>query len=904
MYSTTRIDRQEKIRQHIERLLRDTDKAAVFRNGKAKTIDSQEAIQFVEAHLKAEAHIAIIPVCDGGRLSTGFIGLDFDRRDGSFEIEDLRKFAKADRLLRKIGFNVVWVPSRSKGVHAYIHHCKRIPLETAKKLATSLAVSLQVLGVVPEGYKVEAFPKSGYVGMRYLGYGIAAGNDRGRPFVFEGGTTEEDWYFMDKYPLWEGQNIRAIELWIEVLDLVPACVMAAAMAWEEGQRNFLLCGVAGIFRNAQVEPVKGWELWEKVLDIVGDTEKDLRRHAWMHTYKQDRYTSCAILMNKHEDFPIERSVCVKEYSTGRQCGIQKSELLYHADRESFEILDGDDAWKMPMVWDEKGRRWKPAPDPWPYAERILGAERFFSTKTGREGVLWRYNRREGIWQSDAEDWLAKEIIRRDFVPSTRKKKQSFVNDVINLVRMATWTEEFPDSPSTLLPLANGVLDLETMNLHPYVPEYYFKHKLPFRYIANSTVDDFSTLWSFMKDVVKDPMELIHLLALCIYTGSEFETAFILLGRGANGKSVFIEEILKPLVGEKNVSSVALHELADPQIARFRVAELAGKLVNFSGELRYSVVKHSALLKALVSGDTVTAEQKFKNPFKFNSYATLVFATNQLPIFYDETDALYRRIRIIEFPNVYVDDIEAEKARLPETEHYRLKKRDRFLRQKLRAAVREGELDRLGSFIVDYLHKLLTGEIEVPTVVSLSKEKYIKQAYNLAEFLDLFTVSDPDGFIVASELEAVYRAWTEVTGKQKLRSEHYNTVFELYRITRDRKTVFRTKHTIYVGVKWNRPAVWRFFEGTPYMRNVAGITLLPEEHDMWVSGIGANVSPEDEVLAVINIEKRNPPGWLWEAMQYMHKNAKVRLKQRILELARETGKAFIDKMMESDDVVLL
>src|SRR5207253_11059587 len=57
-------------------------------------------------------------------------------------------------------------------------------------------------------------------------------------------------------------------------------------------------------------------------------------------------------------------------------------------------------------------------------------------------------------------------------------------------------------------------------------------------------------------------------------------AFILLGGGRNGKSVFLK-VLRALVGDANVSATSLHELEE---VRFAKSSLYGKVVNLHGDI--------------------------------------------------------------------------------------------------------------------------------------------------------------------------------------------------------------------------------------------------------------------------------------------------------------------------------
>ncbi|HET7642254.1 MAG TPA: DUF5906 domain-containing protein, partial [Nitrososphaeraceae archaeon] len=74
----------------------------------------------------------------------------------------------------------------------------------------------------------------------------------------------------------------------------------------------------------------------------------------------------------------------------------------------------------------------------------------------------------------------------------------------------------------------------------------------------------------------------------------FEYYFILIGIGANGKSVFVG-ILTYLHGKKNVSNVSLKSIGDDRFALF---DMVGKDVNMDTELSNANIKDISNLKKL------------------------------------------------------------------------------------------------------------------------------------------------------------------------------------------------------------------------------------------------------------------------------------------------------------------
>jgi putative DNA primase/helicase len=85
-------------------------------------------------------------------------------------------------------------------------------------------------------------------------------------------------------------------------------------------------------------------------------------------------------------------------------------------------------------------------------------------------------------------------------------------------------------------------------------------------------------------------------------------------------------MVSTLLGEDNTANLDLCEIGD----RFRTAELTGKLANIGDDINDEWVSNTAIFKKVVSGDTVTAERKGKDPFKLRSFAKFFFSANSLP----------------------------------------------------------------------------------------------------------------------------------------------------------------------------------------------------------------------------------------------------------------------------------
>ena len=81
---------------------------------------------------------------------------------------------------------------------------------------------------------------------------------------------------------------------------------------------------------------------------------------------------------------------------------------------------------------------------------------------------------------------------------------------------------------------------------------------------------------------------------------------------------------------------------------FHRATLNHKLANIITECEQGGKLPAAEIKALVSCEAMTVDHKFGHPFVMQPFATLFWATNHLPHPNDYSDALYRRVDLVEF----------------------------------------------------------------------------------------------------------------------------------------------------------------------------------------------------------------------------------------------------------------
>jgi len=198
-----------------------------------------------------------------------------------------------------------------------------------------------------------------------------------------------------------------------------------------------------------------------------------------------------------------------------------------------------------------------------------------------------------------------------------------------------------------LNVRNGLLDMRNMQLVPHTSQYFSTSQVPFRYDPEETATPLFN--AFLNTITASRVDkqrfLQEMFGYCLTPSVGYQVAFLLIGTGANGKSTLIE-VLQRLLGMDACSSLTLDQLVRP----FMCAGLFGKKLNVVEEISNNYFE-SDQIKRLITGQEITADRKFKTALRFKPFAKFIFAVNRLPRVNDNSEALFRRFKVIEFPVV-------------------------------------------------------------------------------------------------------------------------------------------------------------------------------------------------------------------------------------------------------------
>jgi putative DNA primase/helicase len=166
------------------------------------------------------------------------------------------------------------------------------------------------------------------------------------------------------------------------------------------------------------------------------------------------------------------------------------------------------------------------------------------------------------------------------------------------------------------------------------------------------------------------------------------------------------------------------------------------LLNLVTEIPEGHKIDDAELKAIVSGEMTTVENKNKPPFEIHPFCTCVFGTNHMPYTRDFSDALFRRAIVIPFNRVFTD-----------------REQDKGLKYKLKA-----ELPGILNLVLVALGDLLKrGYFTETASTEEAKKMWRLNADQVRQFVEECCEIGPEYEVSSSRLYEAYGNWFRENG---------------------------------------------------------------------------------------------------------------------------------------------
>lgn len=198
---------------------------------------------------------------------------------------------------------------------------------------------------------------------------------------------------------------------------------------------------------------------------------------------------------------------------------------------------------------------------------------------------------------------------------------------------------------------NGTLELDTGKFREHNSNDYCTFMASYPYNPDATHYSWD---KFIDDVTAgDPIaaEILQFLpGYVLMPHCKYEKIFALTGSGGNGKSRYLEILRRLFEGDGNVTHLTPRGILD----KFQRISLKDSIVNIAGEIKSDLHDSEELMKQISSGETISACYKSQDFVHFMPRTKLVFACNGQLSSGDTSDALTRRLIIMDFKVSFVD----------------------------------------------------------------------------------------------------------------------------------------------------------------------------------------------------------------------------------------------------------
>lgn len=342
----------------------------------------------------------------------------------------------------------------------------------------------------------------------------------------------------------------------------------------------------------------------------------------------------------------------------------------------------------------------------------------------------------------------------------------------------------------LLACRNGVVNLRTGELGPHDPDLLLTRLVDLDYDPDAKCPLWERSISEWMEPHPDVAPWLRRLVGYGITGETSEQVFVVhWGRGANGKSVYLDTLRRTFSGISTTTPYSTFEAKGAGSAPTNdLAALRGARLVMATEGEAAASMSESLLKRATGSDEVTARFLHKEFFSFRPTFLIQLATNFKPRFKGQDEGLWRRVRLV-----------------PWERHFGADERDETLQARLM-----DEAPGILAWAVRGAQEWYSAGLQSPDTVRDATSSFREVSDALAGFYPDGPLStDPAGTALGSDVYRRYRDWAaeEGLGEREI---------------------------------WSRKALYAALEerGVPRVKRREGITLL-----------GVTLQPPDPALEV-------------------------------------------------------
>lgn len=314
-----------------------------------------------------------------------------------------------------------------------------------------------------------------------------------------------------------------------------------------------------------------------------------------------------------------------------------------------------------------------------------------------------------------------------------------------------------DRGKNLLNLQNGILDLETHTLMPHDPKHMITRIFGASYNPQAQAPHFR---KFIESALPDAEMRGYVqraLGQTLLGNAAERSMFVIYGPSGTGKSTLLETIQK-VFGDYAVTAPGstFRSKWKEAGASYDVHRLKGKRFVISSETSEMTQFDEELLKRITGHDTISSRNLYQQFTEWVPECTVWLATNHKPTFNSDDNAIWNRLKLVEFATEFIGEGEVRNFAV-----------DYLI----------PEADGILNWLLEGLRDYQAQGLSAPAAVAVAAENLRQDTDAVARFLedkvaDGVLVYGPDQKVRSSILREMYIAWARQTGERVLGSRRF------------------------------------------------------------------------------------------------------------------------------------
>jgi len=378
-----------------------------------------------------------------------------------------------------------------------------------------------------------------------------------------------------------------------------------------------------------------------------------------------------------------------------------------------------------------------------------------------DGKVWRNDRRElhrlyrriiahryavarsgkSLVTTEGQEITAAEAFAWANTTASNGRIKALLEVASSMPAFAVRAEDF-DTDRWLLNCRNGTLDLRTGELRKHRAEDLITRITKANFDPKAACPRFR---AFISQIALRRKGLeVYIQGALGYSLSgsvQEQVLFVLVGKGANGKSTLIDVFFDVLGSYAKTTPAHTFVKSESRAIRNDLARLKGARFVSAVEINMGKKLDEALTKRLTGGDRITARFLGKEFFEFLPEAKFFLAVNVNPEVSGADDGIYRRLRIVPFDASFA-----------------LEEMDKDLPNKLKE-----ERDGILAWAFEGFQRWqANGRLIEPECVTEACEGFREMMDTTQAFLDDCTDEDPTGRVPVGSLHDAYLAWAKAS----------------------------------------------------------------------------------------------------------------------------------------------